>query len=114
MLLVNNQTGDVIADRAKIAGSFPGRLRGLLGKKTMSPGSALVLRPCRSIHTFFMKFYIDVIFLDRRGVVLHLIRSMPPSRLSPLVRGALTVVELPGGTIKERVSPGDTLILKEL
>ncbi|MCL5058868.1 MAG: DUF192 domain-containing protein [Actinobacteria bacterium] len=75
----------------------------------MADGSALVLRPCRSVHTFFMRFNIDSVFLDRRGMVVYLIKDMPPFRISPVVRKASLVVELPGGTVRNRVRPGDIL-----
>lgn len=111
MQLVNLKTGEVIADQVKNADGFLGRLVGLLDKSSMLEGSALVLRPCRSIHTFFMRFNIDVVFLDPAGRVLCVIHEMPPFRISPLVKGALKVVELPGGMIKNRVHPGDILIV---
>ncbi len=113
MKLINCTTGDVLAEQVKVAEDFLSRLIGLMGRKTMDDGSALVLRPCRCIHTFFMRFYIDLVFLDRRGMVVHLIRDMPPFRISPLVRMASLVVELPGGTVRNRLWPGDILKMVE-
>lgn len=110
MKLINSRTNDVIADRAVVAGSFLKRLKGMLGQQAMAGGTALVLKPCRSIHTFFMRFSVDAVFLDRRGVVIHLITDMPPSRVSPVVNGSVMVVEFPGGTVKNRLLSGDTLI----
>jgi hypothetical protein len=109
MKLVNSNTGEVIADPVVIADSFFTRFAGLMGKRSMEAGPGLILRPCRSVHTFFMKFAIDVIFLGPRGEVVHLIRDIPPARISPYVRGACEVVELPGGTVKGRVALGDIL-----
>ncbi|MCL5935006.1 MAG: DUF192 domain-containing protein [Firmicutes bacterium] len=113
MWLINCRTGDVIAEQVEMAGSFRGRVAGLIGKKTVPSGFALVLIPCRSIHTFFMRFDIDVIFLDRQGIVVHFIPNMPPYRIGPLVRGAYMVVELPGGAAGSRVFPGDQLNIRE-
>ena len=113
MKLINRTTGDVLADQVRVAEDFLSRLIGLMGRKTMADGSALVLRPCRSVHTFFMRFNIDLVFLDRRGMVVHLIRDMPAFRISPVVRRASLVVELPGGTVRNRLRPGDILKMVE-
>ncbi|MCL6612984.1 MAG: DUF192 domain-containing protein [Peptococcaceae bacterium] len=82
-----------------------------MGGKSMPAGSALVLSPCGMVHTFFMRFPIDVVFLDPAGRVLRVIHEMPPFRVSPYVKEARTVVELPGGTAKGRVRPGDVLVV---
>ncbi|KJS10621.1 MAG: hypothetical protein JL56_12300 [Desulfotomaculum sp. BICA1-6] len=99
MILVNKSTGSVIADQVEVAESFARRLRGLMGRGSFPEGSALVLEPCRQVHTFFMRFPIDVIFVNGRGAVLHVMTDVPPRRISPYVRGAQKVVELPAGTL---------------
>lgn len=109
MRLINSRTSGVVADQVKEANTFLSRLTGLMGKKSMAKGTALLLRPCKSVHTFFMKFNIDVIFINSRGEVLHLIPDMPPSRISPYVRGASGVLELSGGTVRDSVALGDIL-----
>ncbi|MFZ5643885.1 MAG: DUF192 domain-containing protein [Bacillota bacterium] len=113
MKLVNNSTGEVLAGRIDTANSFMSRLTGLMGKKEMPDGYALLLKPCSQIHTFFMKFSIDVIFLDRNWTARHIIENMLPWRISPFVPGAKFAAELPGGKLKNRVSPGDILKLEE-
>lgn len=65
----------------------------------MPPSSALWIEPCNSIHMFFMRFPIDAVFLDRQGRVKRVLRELKPWRVSPLVFGARTVVELPAGTV---------------
>jgi len=97
MLLINKSTGLVVAQRVEMAISFTRRLKGLLGRSFFPPGSALMLQPCRQVHTFFMRFPIDVIFLDQRGTVLTVL-VMSPGRVSPYVSKAQMVVELPAGT----------------
>ena len=109
MRLLNCMTGEVLAEQVQVAEDFLSRLIGLMGRKTMADGSALILRPCRSVHTFFMRFNIDLVFLDRRGMVVHLIKDMPPFRISPVVMRASLVIELPGGTVRNRLRPGDVL-----
>lgn len=112
MRLINLRTGVVIAGDVGEAAGFLGRLKGLIGKNSMPPGSALVLKPCKWVHTFFMRFNTDVLFLDHRGKVVHLIHEMPPSRVSPIVRGAAAAVELPGGFVFGKVTPGDVLMME--
>ncbi|MFZ5752692.1 MAG: DUF192 domain-containing protein [Bacillota bacterium] len=113
MKLINCTTGEVLADQVKVAEDFLSRLIGLMGRRTMADGAALVLRPCRYVHTFFMRFNIDLVFLDRRGVVVHLVRDMAPFKISPVVRRSILVVELPGGTVRIRLRPGDILKMAE-
>lgn len=96
MILVNKSTGSVIAGRVRVAKSFAHRLCGLMGQRHFNSGTALVLQPCKQVHTFFMRFSIDVLFLDGHGTVLTAL-FMPPGRVSPYVRAARMVVELPAG-----------------
>lgn len=74
------------------------RLRGLLGRSGLSEGEGMLLRPCRGIHTLFMRFAIDVLFLDDQGRVVALREELVPWRLTPLVADAEAVLELPAGT----------------
>jgi len=111
LVRVTNLTkGTVVAEKAELAASFLTRLRGLLGRKGLAEGGGLVLRPTDSIHSFFMSFSFDAIFLDRSGLVLRLMSDMRPNRISPLVRRGHVVVELPaGGIARSRTSTGDQL-----
>lgn len=111
--LINQRNGDIIVDHIEMADSFFTRLVGLIGRRVLPKNHALVLNPCNSIHTFFMRFCIDGVFLGARGEVVHLIHEMPPNRVSPVVERAKMVVELPGGTVKNRVNPGDILKIEE-
>ncbi len=99
MILVNKSTGTVLAERAQPARSFGRRLLGLMGRKQLPQGTALVLSPCRQVHTCFMRFPIDILFLDRRGVILKTLLRLAPWKMSPYVRGARQVIELPSGVI---------------
>ncbi|HZT08070.1 MAG TPA: DUF192 domain-containing protein [Chloroflexota bacterium] len=95
-----NATRDAtLAERGSVADNIWTRGRGLLGTRALSTGSGLLIRPCSSIHSFFMRYPFDAIFISREGAVLHLVRSMKPFRLSRLVFGAHAVLELPAGTI---------------
>lgn len=73
------------------------RLRGLLGRESLVPGEGLLLRPCRSVHTIFMRFAIDVLFLDEHGVLVGLEHDLRPNRFSGYHGGALATLELSAG-----------------
>ena len=84
-------------------------MRGLLGRRYLSVGEALLLRPAGAIHTAFMNFSIDALFLDRDGVVLHIAHDLAPWRAASK-RGARAVLELSSGAARARgIEPGDRL-----
>jgi uncharacterized membrane protein (UPF0127 family) len=97
--VVDHNRGTVLADRAVRARSFLARLRGLMGAATLPPGVGLLLDGDNAIHTCFMRFPIDVVFLDDQARVLHLIHRLSPWRVSRIVWRARAVLELPSGTL---------------
>ena len=99
--IVNISKGIVIASKAQIATSMGQRMKGLLGRKGLAPDEALVLKPCSSIHTFFMRFPIDVLFVDKNVQIVRLIQNMPPYRFSPFVWASYLAIELPAGKISQ-------------
>ena len=112
--IVNQTRQEVIADGAELARSFLARGRGLMGRPALPKGYALIILPEWSIHTFFMRIPIDVLFVDRQDRVVGLREHMPPNRpfagVSPL-RGHY-VIELPAGVISAtRTAVGDQLEL---
>lgn len=82
-----------------MASNFWKRLKGLLGKGSFPTGTGLLLKPCNSIHSCFMKFIFDAMFLDANLKVVFLIEGMQPFRISPVIREAQMVLELPVGTV---------------
>lgn len=88
-----------VAGHAEVANTFSSRLIGLLGRDGMAPGSALVLKPSGLIHTAFMRFPIDVIFLDGRQRVVATATHLQPFRVAWGGWNARMAVELPAGTI---------------
>jgi len=82
------------------AESFFSRMKGLLGKSTLFSGEGLLIRPCKGVSTFGMKFPIDVIVLDRHDRVIATMGEMPPNRLSRIYLRATAVIELPARTIE--------------
>lgn len=99
--IINKTKNTILADSANIADTPFRRLKGLLGKKSLEQGKGLVIKPCNSIHTFFMKFSIDILFLGKEGQVIALAHSLPPSRLFGAFLKGVLVIELPAGTIKQ-------------
>jgi hypothetical protein len=98
-LLVRNRTREsVVADDAEIANTSATRRKGLLGRPSLYPGQGLWIVPCGAIHTFFMTFAIDVVYLDRNKRVKKTRTNLTPWRLSACLT-AHSVLELPAGTI---------------
>lgn len=109
MLMLRNITrGTTIAERLDIADTFFKRLRGLMGRRELPEGEGLLLTACNAIHTFGMRFPIDVLFLDENHGVVHAIHALGPRRIGGPVRTARYAVELPAGTIaRSRTEVGD-------
>jgi uncharacterized membrane protein (UPF0127 family) len=108
--LENSISGSVIVPKLAVASSLWQRTVGLLGTPRLQSGEALWLQPCTGIHTWFMQYSIDVLFLDKHGKVLRTVENLRPFRIAgPLLR-ARTVVEMAPGTLKHvSVKPGDIL-----
>ncbi len=107
---LKRENGDVVCDRCVVADSPVSRMRGLLGRSELRPGEGLLLRPASSIHTFFMRFPIDAVFLDREWRVVGISDDIRPWRAASR-RGANAVLELPAGeSARRRLAVGDLLI----
>lgn len=110
--ITNETRGTILASRARFALSGRERARGLLGLDRLPEGEALVFPRCSQVHTFGMRFAIDVLFLDGEGRVVHMVRGMAPRRITRWCARGRTVVELPEGAIDASgTGPGDTLAL---
>ena len=94
-----------IADKVFLADTFCSRLKGLMLKKKID-GDGLILLPCKSIHTFFMFFPIDIIFIGKDGKCLKIIKNMKPWRLTRS-GNAYFSVEFNGNTISKKLKEGD-------
>jgi uncharacterized membrane protein (UPF0127 family) len=93
----------------EVADSSAKRSKGLLGRKSLSPGEGLWILPCESVHTFWMRFSIDLIYLDRQKRIRRLVSAVPPWRISACF-SAHSVIELPAGVITDTLTqPGDML-----
>jgi uncharacterized membrane protein (UPF0127 family) len=109
--LQNVRSGRLVANRIELALDSRSRRRGLLGRDTLDKGAALIIAPCNSIHTFFMRFAIDVVFVARDGRVLKTCPRLVQWRIAFSI-GAFAVIELPVGAISLSESkPGDIMQL---
>ena len=90
--------GTVVAEHLESADTLWSRFLGLMFRRELPAGHGLLIRPCSSIHMFFMRFPLDVVFVDGDGRVLRVLASIRPWRASMPVRGAKAAIELPAGT----------------
>ncbi|MGA7244125.1 MAG: DUF192 domain-containing protein [Terracidiphilus sp.] len=109
-MVVRNKTRNTqLGDRVDVAGSGAKRTKGLLGRKGLAPGEGMWIVPCESVHTFFMRFPIDLVYIDRKQRVRKVRNSVPPWRLSACL-SAHSILELPAGTIQDSLTEaGDIL-----
>jgi uncharacterized protein len=111
-VVLERQDGSPVCERCLLAETPLTRLKGLLGRAGLQQGEGLLLRPASSIHTFFMRFAIDAVWVDGELNVLKVSPSIEPWRTAAC-RGAKGVVELPAGAALERgVKAGDVLRLR--
>jgi hypothetical protein len=106
---LRREDGSVVCEQLLLADSAPARLKGLLGRSWLFPGEGMLLRPAGSVHTAFMRFPIDLVFLDRELTVLAVAREVPPWRMRGR-RGAKAVLEVAAGeAARRRIEPGERL-----
>jgi uncharacterized protein len=101
MPITNLTRQTTLANRAEMANTPLARMKGLLGKDRMPGDYGLVITGCQSIHMLFMKFAIDVVFIDDKNNVVGLTENIQPFSLSPVFWKASSAIELSVGTIKK-------------
>jgi uncharacterized membrane protein (UPF0127 family) len=103
----------LLGDRIAKADTYLRRLVGLLPQSSLQPGEGLWIVPCREIHSVGMRLVFDALFLDRSLQVVHLMPMVKPWRVSPLIRAAHSVLELPAETIADtQTQIGDILVFQ--
>jgi uncharacterized protein len=106
---VTRNDGVVVCEECLVAATPFTRMRGLLGKSSLPSGQGILLRPASSVHTFFMRFPIDVVFLDGDLRVVEIVADLRPWRAAGK-RGARAVLELPAGECARRgLAVGDQI-----
>jgi uncharacterized membrane protein (UPF0127 family) len=109
---LTTSTGTTVARAVSMADTPWQRFMGLMGRRELAADAGLCLRPCSSIHMFFMRIAVDAVFLDKDGVVVRIYPSLRPWRVTRVVRKAKSCIELPAGTLATAgVRVGDRLTL---
>ncbi len=110
MTIRNSTRHTILASSAAIADTCLKRLVGLLRHRSLGEGEALILIPCQSVHMMFMKFAIDVIFVDAQKKLVGLCSHLQPFRFSRVFWKSACAIEIPPGTIeKSGTRVGDTI-----
>jgi uncharacterized membrane protein (UPF0127 family) len=107
-LTLRREDGRIVCERVAVADRAHRRMRGLMGRRQLSSGQGMVLRPAFAIHTHFMRFPIDLVFLDKTNRVTKIREAMPPWRFD--FTNAAGVIEInPGAARANDIRPGDRL-----
>ncbi|MHC0036750.1 DUF192 domain-containing protein [Pseudoneobacillus sp. C159] len=101
MKAVNLSNGTEIATEISLAHSFFKRLKGLMFSTSLPEGHGMHIQPCQSIHTFFMNYPIDVLYLNKDYEIVGLQESFPPSKIGQVYKAGHSVLELPPGTLQK-------------
>ena len=105
-----DSNAELLADQLDLADSFFARAKGLLGRKTIQENQGLWIKPCRDIHTFFMSFSIDCIFLDRKMQIVKIATDVSPFKMVGPYWKSSSVMEFKSGFVEtKRLKVGDQL-----
>jgi len=112
---INRTRGTTLCEHIEDAGGMAGQSRGLLGRDGLAPGHGMLfvrgrLEPFMWMHMFFMRFAIDIVFLDRHNTVVRISHTLRPWRLSRIVFGASKAIELEAGAaLRSDTRVGDSI-----
>lgn len=110
--VTDRTTGTIVAERTQVASDPWSRFWGLMGRRELPEGSGMLITPCSSIHMFFMRFPIDVVFLDRDNVVVKVVHGIRPWTMA-MGGGGKKALELPAGAAAAlHISEGHQLDLQ--
>lgn len=113
MKAINKTKANTIATRIKLANNIISRMVGLLLDSHLPEDSGILIVPGKQIHSFFMRFIFDAVFIDKEGNVIHLIERMHPWKCSKLMLKSKQVLELSAGTIeKANIELGDVIVFE--
>lgn len=114
MKVYNSSKNSIILEDAKVAENFFARSVGLLSKKSLNEGEGLIIKPCCSVHTFFMRFNIDVLFVGVNGKVIATYENVAPWRVLPIHPTSHYVIELSANSISNKnIEKGDAVTLTQ-
>ena len=113
-LLKAYRDGELLLDEVENANTFFTRLRGLMFRKSIKNNHALLLSPCNEIHTFFMKFDIDTVMLDKDNRIISIDRAIPPGKVRSRVKHCKKILEMNSGVSSElNLKVGEKLIFNK-
>jgi hypothetical protein len=113
-VLRNERTGGIVASTIEMAVDSKTRRRGLLGRTSLSEGTVLIIAPCNGVHTFFMRFTIDVVFASRDGRIVKICRHLRPWRIGAALR-AFAALEFANGAAEHAgIAIGDRLTVEPI
>lgn len=113
MKVYNSSKNNLIADDVKIAQNFFTRSFGLLLRKSLADNEGLIIKPCCSIHTFFMRFNIDVLFVNKQNQIVALYENVKPWQILPIHLNSFYVIELLSGSISNKnIEKGNLIYLE--
>lgn len=107
-------SGKTLSDDILIADTMQTRIIGLMFKKSLEGAEGLLLDPCNSIHTFFMRYSLDIVFIGSNNKVIKIIRDLRPWRMTWLYFKARKTLELPAGKLPLDLREGDILEVKNV
>jgi uncharacterized membrane protein (UPF0127 family) len=114
MIVRNPHRGTVLGEAIEVADTAVRRVKGLLGRECLEDGQGLLFKKCSSLHTLFMRFPIDIVFMDKHGKVLKLSKAVKPFKLVAAPLRAYYALELPAGAIiRSETRAGDHLTFEE-
>lgn len=109
-----NYGGKTLSKDIRIADDMISRLIGLMFRKKLVGAEGLLIDPCNSIHTFFMRYNLDIVFIGKENRVVKIIRNIPPWRMTWIYFSARKTLELPAGKLPMDLKEGDILEVKNV
>lgn len=109
MYVLKNEKGETICNKMIIAHKIFDRMVGLMFSEQMPDCDGFLIAPCRSIHTFFMLYKLDILFLDKNFKVVQALYDLPAWRVTWIYFRSYQVLEMKAGTMNKNIQPGDKL-----
>lgn len=106
---LKTQNGDVICNNMMVASDLYLRLKGLMFSEELPGCDGFLIKPCNSIHTFFMRYSLDLVFLDNNFKIVKVFYDLSPWRMTWVYFRSHQVLEMKAGTLKKNLNPGETL-----
>lgn len=107
--ILKNHLGETICKKMLIANHIFDRMKGLMFSTELPDCDGFLISPCNSIHTFFMLYNLDVLFLDKNFNVIKVIYNLAPWKMTWIYFRANQVLEMKAGTLKQNIKVGDQL-----